>query len=71
MKKTRQPKFEVGEIVTVGAIGDAQIMKVRNMMVAFCYDIEILDRKDGKLPATLPMIPESKLSKKETENEQE
>lgn len=68
MKKQR---FEVGEIVTLGTIGDVQIMRVKNMLVTFCYDIEILDRRGGKLPATLPMIPESKLSKKETENEQE
>ena len=67
----REPNFEVGEIVTIGTIGDAQIMRVRNMIISFCYDIEILDRKGGKLPATLPMIPESKISKKETENEQE
>ena len=71
MKKQREPKFEVGEIVTLGTIGDVQIMRVKNMLVTFCYDIEILDRRGGKLPDTFPMIPESKLSKKETENEQE
>ena len=59
-------KFQVGEIANVAHIGDVRILKIRSYLGCYyMYDIEILDRKEGHLPAKLPFVREAIINKKE------